>query len=164
MYRAARHMLLAQSVPRLKKSPGSLKPTPLLNTRCDRFHGITTFLLKLRDYCLQTFFPMFFIHSLGVFFYFHSPHSMAQGCTRLIKKIFSVCTPGVLAAAVMPIFVHSVGGRILCNKTLPNEGRLVFLVTTIIGQFVYSLLSSSRLGMIYFPLLDSCFSWLDRMY
>lgn len=82
---------------------------------------------------------------------------MAQGCTRLIKKIFSVCTPGVLAAAVMPIFVHSVGGRILCNKTLPNEGRLVFLVTTIIGQFVYSLLSSSRLGMIYFPLLDSLF-------
>lgn len=82
---------------------------------------------------------------------------MSQGYMQLIKKFFSICMPGVVAATVLPIFIHSIGGHIFCNKTFSNEGRLVFLFTTIIGQFVYSLFSSSQLGMIYFPLLDGLF-------
>ncbi|ORD94161.1 hypothetical protein ECANGB1_1082 [Enterospora canceri] len=73
------------------------------------------------------------------------------------EVIRHVLLPVILVLLVIPVFISTVGTHVLSNEPFDNESRLIFLATFVVGQISYSLITSSTIGVVFFPSLDGLY-------
>lgn len=77
--------------------------------------------------------------------------------SKIKNLLNTIIIPVGISVIVAPVFLAFIGTKILNNEEYNKESRFLFLWCMSVGQIVYSLLSTSTLGLIWLPILDGFF-------
>ena len=69
----------------------------------------------------------------------------------------NVIFPAIISLITAPAFLVSIGTMLLSKEEFNKQSRFIFLFSMTMGQIVYSMISSTKMGIVWLPVLDGLF-------